>query len=295
MNILIAGNSGHIGSYLYQELLSNFNSPENNIDGINSSILDLTSYSNTEKYLEEKTYNWDLIIFLVGLAHKKGKGKDFESFKQLNYQTLTNIFNALEKHDRLPKKMVFASTISVYGEQMTINKYDESIIPKPFSPYATTKLVAENFLMNKYEPNSWILRFAPVYSSNFLLNIKRRSKIGSFYYRIGNGEAKLSLCNIANIKSAILGIINDKVPPGIYNISDSLNYSYNDLLDWQNASPILRLSELVVKIFYYFGRVVDNNFLKENSTKLLTDNIYPNNKITSFLDLPYTLEHSELN
>ena len=286
MNILIAGNSGHIGSFLYQELLSIFSSPNNNIDGINTSILDLTSYSETERYLEKISYKWDLIIFLVGLAHHKGKKKDLESFKELNYHTLTNFFNALKKDGKLPEKIIFASTISVYGEQMTINKYDESIAPKPVSPYATTKLMTEEFLTNKYVSNSWILRFSPVYSSSFLLNIKRRTKIGSWFYRIGNGEAKLSLCNINNIKSAIEGIIYEKVPPGIYNVSDSLVYTFNDLLDWQSATNILHIPKMLIDWCHYFGKIIGNNFLIENSVKLISDNVFPSDKIRSYVELP---------
>ena len=34
-------------------------------------------------------------------------------------------------------------------------------------------------------------------------------------------------------------IINNKVPNGVYNISDNINYTYDDLLRWQKANLIL--------------------------------------------------------
>ena len=50
---------------------------------------------------------------------------------------------------------------------------------------------------------------------------------------------------------------------------------------------------LIVAIFY-FGNLLGNIFLQENITKLLTDNIYPNNKITAFIELPFTLNDLKL-
>ena len=98
------------------------------------------------------------------------------------------------------------------------------------SPYAITKLKAEKFLKKKYYDKSWILRLAPVYSDGFSMNIDRRTKMKSFFYRVGNGNTKLSLCNIENINFVSKAITNDNVPSGTYIISDHSAYTYNDLL-----------------------------------------------------------------
>ena len=115
---------------------------------------------------------------------------------------------------------------------MNQSVYDEQSFKEPISPYAVTKLESEAFLKNNYRTKSWILRFAPVYSPDFQINIKRRTKFIFSAYRIGSGAKKLSLCNIKNINLAIDGILNDKVPPGVYNVSDKVQYSYNDLLGY---------------------------------------------------------------
>ena len=62
-----------------------------------------------------------------------------------------------------------------------------------------TKLEAEQYLLDNFGTKSWILRFAPVYSSEFLLNINRRIRMGSRFYQVGDGSRKLSLCNIENL------------------------------------------------------------------------------------------------
>ena len=89
-------------------------------------------------------------------------------------------------------------------------------------------------------------------------------------------------------------IINEKVPAGIYNISDNPSYNYNELLKWQGASFVLRVPKLIVQFLFYFGKLLGSIFLRENTTKLLTDNIYPNNKIIAFIELPYTLNDIKL-
>jgi len=288
VNILIAGNTGVIGSYLTDQL------SYNNCSTIDSDVLDLTSKQQSIDYAK-KSIKYNVLIFLVGLAHSKGKNKNYNNFELINYSTLFNLLSSFNRHNKIPDKIIFASTISVYGEKVNNNIYDESIMPDPYSPYAKTKLLAEKYLIQNYGSQSWILRFAPVYSNKFKLNIDRRTKIGKLFYRVGNGSKKLSICNINNINSAIDGIINNLIPAGVYNISDNTSYNYNELLKWQGASFTIRVPKIIVQFLFYCGKLFRNIFLQENTIKLFTDNIYPNNKIRSFIKLPYVLNDLELN
>ena len=179
----------------------------------------------------------------------------------------------------------------MYGEKYHQSVYGEDSRKKPFSPYAVTKLEAEQYLLDNFAEKSWILRFAPVYSSDFLLNINRRIRMGSKFYRVGKGSRELSLCNIENIRVAVEAIIKDKVPAGIYNLSDQKEYSYNELLKKQQAKWILPIPKFMIKMAYVFGKVTGNIFLKENAVKLLTDNVYPSSKIRSHLDFSATLNN----
>ena len=291
MKILLAGGSGFIGSHLinYFEniyLITLIDKQE--LDCTNKINLDLADSQEVKRFVKDCPQH-DILIFLIGLAHAKGKGKDLPVFEDVNYKTLVNLLSALEKHNKTPGKIIFASTISVYGERYNQNKYIESLEPNPFSPYAVTKLQAEQYLLDNWKDKSWILRFAPVYSSDFLLNINRRTKMDKWFYKIGNGSKKISLCNIENIKMAIEGIIDGKVPAGIYNISDPQSYSYNDLLKHQGASGVLRIPAFVIRLLFILGKITNNIFLKENSIKLITDNIFPSDKIRSYVDLPGTI------
>ena len=212
----------------------------------------------------------------------------------INFQTLENLLSELDRKNKIPKKIIFSSTISVYGEKSQNINYTEELMNKPLSPYAVTKLEAEKYLLEKFQDKSWILRFAPVYSNDFLLNINRRTRIGRIFYRVGKGNRKLSLCNIKNIGIAVEKIINDKVPIGIYNLSDSGEYSYNKLLQKQKAKWVLPIPIFFVKFLYLLGKVFNNVFLIENTIKLISDNIFTSKKICSFINLTASLNDLRL-
>jgi nucleoside-diphosphate-sugar epimerase len=290
--ILLAGANGNIGSFIFEKLNKEYAITRldytQGILGNNYFSLDLTNELEVSTFSKSSPKH-NALIFLVGLAHKKGKGQEFDEFRRINKQTLVNLLSALEVQGKLPNKIIFASTISVYGEKLNQNIYNEDSEKNPFSPYAVTKLEAEEYLLKNYGVQSWVLRFAPVYSPDFQLNINRRTRAAGSFYKVGNGGEKLSLCNLENIGSAVQGILEDKVPAGIYNISDENEYSYNDLLKYVNAKWIVRIPAFLVKGLYYIGKMMNSIFLKENATKLISDNIFPSDKIRQYIKLPATL------
>ena len=296
-NILVAGGSGYIGFHLYSTLeeQSSFTSIDfgdgpSEKDCIN---LDFTDTKLVNNFAQNCDHFYTL-IFLVGLAHAKGKGKDLPEFKRINYQALFNLLSALEKNNKIPHKIIFSSTISIYGEKYHQSIYTEDSVKRPFSPYAVTKLEAEQYLLDKYADKSWILRFAPVYSSDFLLNINRRIRMGSKFYRVGKGSRKLSLCNIENIRVAVAAIIKDKVPAGIYNLSDKKEYTYDELLRWQKGNWVFPIPVFALKLLYYVGKFMNSIFIKENTVKLISDNIFSSEKICSHIDLPATINDVQI-
>ena len=294
--LLFAGASGFIGTFLLKNLKNKYStsylSRSKGLDGDNFFPIDLTNEEEISR-LFEYLPKCNTLIFLVGLAHKKGKNKEIDEFRRINKQTLINLLSVLGRTKKLPEKIIFFSTISVYGESIKQNEYNEDSRKIPLSPYAVTKLEAEEYLQKNYGKRSCILRIAPVYASNFSLNIERRTKIWNWFYKVADGNNKLSLCNLENIGIVVNSIIEDKVPPSVYNISDNKIYSYNDILKDRKAELIIKIPKILAVLFLHFGNVVSSIFIKESLIKLTSDNIFPSKKIRQFIDLPYTL--SDLN
>ncbi len=294
MKIIIAGVNGIIGTFLYEKLRL-----EHTVTGLGSkeksNVSDYYSIDllrmNLVENLVENLPKYDVLIYLVGLAHKKGKGKDIAEFRNINKQTLVNFLSILDKRNKLPEKIIFASTISVYGEKIDNIIYTEESQKDPFSPYAITKLEAEEYLIKNYISKSWLLRFAPVYEKNFQLNIDRRTKVLKFNFRVSGGVKKLSLCNIENIGIVIESIIRGKIPTGVYNVSDTVAYSYNDLLKYVKSKRAIPIPSILAKGLLLIGEKFDNVFLKENMTKLISDNIFVSSKVNKLVKLNATLEN----
>ena len=51
----------------------------------------------------------------------------------------------MRKYNKIPGKIIFASTISVYGENIKKEIYNEETSLNPKSPYAISKSIAEDF------------------------------------------------------------------------------------------------------------------------------------------------------
>ena len=192
----------------------------------------------------------------------------------------------MKKRQKLPEKIIFSSTISVYGEKLNQNIYNEDTEKTPRTPYSITKLEAEKYLIKYFPDRSWILRFSPVYSTDFRVNINRRVLISGFFYKVGNGSQKLSLCNIENILKVVRSIINEQIPADVYNISDNKEYSYNYLLKNENAKKIIVFPRIFIYLIFYFSKIMKNHSLQENSVKLLSNNIFPSTKIRKFIEIP---------
>ena len=254
-SILLVGANGHIGSFLYNRLKNKFFvktiSKNKNPNDPNATTLDLRNLDDVKKFAIN-CEKYDQLIFLVGLAHKKGKRKQLSDFNFVNLITLKNLLCCLESKNKVPEKIIFASTISVYGHSMNRSRFVESSELNPSTPYAITKLEAENYLKSTYPNKSWLLRFSPVYSNSFLININRRTKIGNLFYSIGDGGKMLSLCNMENIGIVIDGIINNKVPSGIYNVSDIKNFFYKDLFK-TNSNSCYYFAKIFVKTDLQIG------------------------------------------
>jgi len=122
MKILLAGQNGIIGSFLFDELNS-----ENEITGIgkgpfnsqNYFDIDLSNKNEVEAFVKDSS-KFDVLIFLVGLAHAKGKNKDYPVFEKINFITLFNLLESMKQQNMVFEKIIFSSTISVYGEKINV-------------------------------------------------------------------------------------------------------------------------------------------------------------------------------
>ena len=164
MNILITGGAGFIGSTLADKLLQiesnkivvidNFNdyySPklkENNIKhNLNNKNYKLYRGDICDKSLLAKIFEENKIDVVVHIAASAGVRPSIDKpldYVKNNIEGTVNILEVMKENK--VKKIVFASSSSIYGNCKEEIFSEDLKVAEPISPYAATKLACEQFL-----------------------------------------------------------------------------------------------------------------------------------------------------
>jgi Nucleoside-diphosphate-sugar epimerases len=229
MKILITGINGRIGHYVAIGLLKKgFDLIGlDRADDISTDLkdcsyvkADITDNNDLEKALNQ--YKFDAVIHLAALAHFSSNNIPIEDFMKINYEGAVNIAEAAYYCGA--KKMLFSSTVEVYGET---NKtvVDEDTPCNPITNYGKSKYEAERKLCSYLDSvgiEYYVYRFTPVYLPEFTKDLDKRvllpKGLGAFYFK--DGKHKFSLCSVNNIVDSVIAFVEGKVEPGIYIVSD---------------------------------------------------------------------------
>lgn len=224
MTILITGKRGFLSSILLEELQK-----EHHITSLSRSnsadiVADLTAFL-------PKLPHVDLVIHNAGYAHSIPKNQSqVTNFYATNVDGTKNLLKALESSDVLPNTIVYISTVAVYGLDMGEN-IDESMEPRPNTPYADSKLQAENLIINwcdEHKVSAVILRLPLIIGKNPKGNLAslHKSIIQGWFIRILHNQAQKSTVLATDIAKLIPSLHNKN---GIYNLTDGLHPNVNDI------------------------------------------------------------------
>lgn len=258
--VLITGINGFIGRNLAHALVSaGFDvlgsSLESGPKDLPSSVeyhaVDVTDYAAIDALLARTRF--DALIHLAALVHVRDAQLSFSDYARVNYRASEHLFERAAHHR--VKRILFASTVEVYGPPTNGEVVDEKRPCRPESDYARAKLLAEESLHRvcvehvEHVVPFAILRFAPVYGDQFRLNLDKRLYLKRPWlgYRVGKGGYRLHLCSIRNIEHFVTTWLRLPRPPpsGIFNLADPASHSVRDLHETErhhgNARVVLPL------------------------------------------------------
>ena len=222
--ILITGSNGFLGRNIIN-LLKNEGYEITNLD-----IDDADIKSNIRKEIPLINNHFNIVLHAAGKAHSIPKTEEEKRvFFDTNYQGTINLCRALEKSG-VPRSFIFISTVAVYGCDFGDNISEDHPL-EGTSPYALSKILAEQFLLEWCKKNNVILTIlrpsliaGPNPPGNLGDMIKGIRK--SLYFSINGGDARKSVLMVDDI-ALLIPLVEEK--GGIYNVCDDENPSFKQL------------------------------------------------------------------
>lgn len=244
--IVVTGGAGFIGSHLTDKLIKEGhkvvvidNLSTGNKENLNPETdfynLDISDFEKIKPVFEKV----DFVFHLAAIPRVTVSVKDPVKTSKSNVLGTINVFKAAV--DKKVKRIIFASSSSVYGDQDKL-PLQEDMIPNPISPYALQKLAGEQFaklFTNLYKVPIISLRYFNVYGSRIDFDSDYSLVIGKFLKQnslgkpltiFDDGEQTRAFCYIDDVVRAnIEAMEGDKLKGGeVINIgseeSQSVNY-----------------------------------------------------------------------
>jgi UDP-glucose 4-epimerase len=289
MNVLVTGGAGFIGSHVVDRLVN---------DGHQVRIIDNLSSGKLENIQDHLASG--RVKFEAGdIRNSNVMAKNLEGIEavvhlaaiisvplsvknpSLTFDTnFSGTLNMLQlSANKGVRRFIFASSCAVYGDPASL-PITEAEMTKPISPYAESKLKAEQAcleLSGKHILESVVLRFFNVYGPR-QANNEYSGVITRFIERIkqelpliiyGNGAQTRDFVNVKDVVGAIVASITRAKAEGeILNIGTGKPTSVNEL-----AKTVTELAGAKSQIIYKEKRVgeIENSFADITKAKRLLD------------------------
>lgn len=233
MRILVTGSAGFVGSNVARALLARFHEVVGfddfndfyppAIKRANAAALadnpkftqlegDLRKAADVEAAFGDKGF--DLVCHLAARAGVRPSLEDPGLYVDVNVKGTVHVLEAMRRRGN--RKLVFASSSSVYGGNTWVPFSEKDPVENPWSPYAASKRAAElmlNVYHHLYNVDCFALRFFTVYGpgqrpdlavSKFVDLIERGEEVPFF----GDGSSGRDYTYIDDIVSGVLAAVD---------------------------------------------------------------------------------------
>ena len=256
MKILVTGGAGFIGSHACDDLLAQGHHVValDNFDRFYPPIykrrnIALTLQHQNFKLVEGdfgdrlemgkllQQESFEVVLHLAAQAGVRPSIHDPLKYERVNVAHLVNLLEAMREHG--PRKIVSASSSTVYGNKTPVPFREDAPCMQPLSPYGATKRAGEIFLgtyCGLYGFKAIIVRPFNVYGPRvrpdtavytFMRNILLNEPIQIF----GDGTTARDYTYISDIVAALsVAVLTFPVDFGIYNLGGESPVTLNDLV-----------------------------------------------------------------
>lgn len=274
-NIFITGSTGFVGSYFcaHFKLFYNF-----------------ISYNKGSEVL----INQDVVLHFAGKAHDLKNVSNPDVYYAANTELTKKIFDSFIKSDS--KTFIMLSSVKAVVDELDCSLTEEHI-PNPITHYGISKLLAEQYILNKYIPfgkRVFILRPCMIHGKDNKGNLNLLYKIvqKGFPWPLGSFNNARSFCSIDNLCFIINElIVNENIPSGIYNVADDEPISTNKIIELISKSTkrknvIWKIPRFIIISISKIGDVFKLPLNSERLHKLTENYVVDNSKIKNAINKP---------
>lgn len=248
-HVLVTGGGGFIGSWIVETLsktnkavvLDNFSTgKKENLSHLSNTIKIINGDIRDAKLVNDTANNAEIIFHQAANVQIPASIKDPQMDSEINLGGTMNVLEAARKNDA--KRVVFASSSAIYGEPAKLPLKEEHP-KKPMSPYAVSKLSAEEYvkLYNElYGIPTVALRYFNVYGprqnpdspySGVISIFTKNMKEGKGLTVFGDGEQTRDFVNVRDVVNAnLLAAESDSARGRAINIGTGKTISLNEMI-----------------------------------------------------------------
>jgi len=299
MRVLITGASGFIGLNLIRYLSRwGFDIIRASRDSSENSSEKTLSYHDLDSHGMK---NCEAIVHLAGKAHDLNNDCDKHEYYEANTELTKMVFDTYLASDA--KVFIMISSVKAVTDQF-IGELDETILPNPTTHYGKSKLLAEQYVLSNLASEGkrvYILRpcmiHGPGNKGNLNLLYKAVSK--GIPWPLGAFSNQRSFCSIQNVCFIIKELLErEDVSSGIYNVSDDLPLSTNEVIKLIAKSQdkevkILSLKKLLIRRIASLGDILNLPINSHRLQKLTESYVVNNGKIKKALNKPLPVSSME--
>ena len=297
MKLVVTGVSGFVGKNVYnyfEDLPSQFDI----VPIIRESLLKHGADQLSEIFLSERE---SLVIHLAGKAHDFKKTSKPEEYYHVNTELTKKVFDAFLASDA--KVFITLSSVKAVAD-VVYGELSEEYIPNPITHYGKSKLLAEQYILSKKIPEGkrvYILRPCMIHGPGNKGNLNLLYKLVSkgIPWPLGAFENQRSFCSIDNLMFIFKELIErEDIPSGVYNISDDLPLSTNEVISFLAASQnrksrIWNISKRLIEFSAKIGNVLKLPLNEERLQKLTDSYVVSNKKLMNAIGKPLPVSSRE--